>query len=48
MFSNRGGQSKKKRFAMPAAPVPATLDWEKWIGPAPFHAYAEKVFHPLL
>lgn len=48
MFSNRGGQSKKKRFAMPAAPVPATLDWEKWVGPAPFHAYAEKVFHPLL
>ena len=48
IFSSRGGKSKKKRFSMPAAPVPATLDWDKWIGPAPFRPYAEKVFHPTL
>ena len=48
MFSNRGGRSKKKRFSMPAAPVPKTLDWERWLGPAPFRPYAEQVFHPLL
>ena len=48
MFSNRGGRSKKKRFSMPPAPVPASLDWEGWIGPARFRPYAEKVFHPTL
>ena len=48
MFSNRGGKSKKKRFSMPTAPVPQNLDWDGWLGPAPFRPYAEKVFHPLL
>ena len=48
MFSNRGGKSKKKRFSMPPAPVPASLDWEGWLGPARFRPYAEKVLHPTL
>jgi predicted dehydrogenase len=29
----------------PAKPVPSTLNWEAWIGPAPFRPYAEG-YHP--
>jgi predicted dehydrogenase len=27
-------------------PVPATLDWESWLGPAPFRAYGDDAYHP--
>jgi predicted dehydrogenase len=27
-------------------PVPASLDWEAWIGPAAMRPYKEKVYHP--
>ena len=47
LFSTRGGKSRAKREIPVAKPVPATLDWEKWIGPAPMRAYAP-IYHPLL
>jgi len=28
------------------SPVPAGLNWEQWIGPAPFHAYQAGTYHP--
>ena len=34
-----------RRSAPPAKPVPSTLNWEAWIGPAPFRPYAEG-YHP--
>jgi predicted dehydrogenase len=27
-------------------PVPATLNWDAWIGPAPYRPYGEIVYHP--
>lgn len=30
----------------PMKPVPSTLNWEAWIGPAPFRPYAEAAYHP--
>ena len=48
LFSTRRGEPKKEYFAWPlkADPVPATLDWETWLGPAPYRPYSEKVYHP--
>jgi len=31
--------------SLPAEPVPEGLDWELWLGPAPWHAYNSR-FHP--
>jgi hypothetical protein len=28
-------------------PIPAGLDWDRWIGPAPFHEYLAEKYHPL-
>ncbi len=28
------------------APVPANLDWDVWLGPAPERPYADKAYHP--
>jgi predicted dehydrogenase len=44
---NRGNQFTGLT-ARPAAQgtPPATLDWDLWLGPAPFREYAEKVYHP--
>jgi hypothetical protein len=47
MFSTRGGKSRDERRIPVPAPVPASLDWEKWIGPAPMRPYAPG-YHPLL
>ena len=47
MFSTRGGKSRAERTVPEPKPVPATLDWEKWIGPAPMRPYAP-IYHPLL
>jgi predicted dehydrogenase len=27
-------------------PVPAGFDWDRWVGPAPFHPYKRGVYHP--
>ncbi|MDD2455628.1 MAG: Gfo/Idh/MocA family oxidoreductase [Kiritimatiellae bacterium] len=49
LFSNRKGVSRI-RAARPAAgePVPASLEWDLWIGTAPFRPYSEKIYHPLI
>jgi hypothetical protein len=31
-------------FALPAEPVPEGLDWELWVGPAPWHPY-NRLYH---
>ena len=47
MFSTRKGASRVERKIPVPAAVPAKLDWEKWIGPAPMRPYAPG-YHPLL
>ncbi len=32
---------------LPAEPVPANLDWERWVGPAEFHAFNAELSPPL-
>ena len=48
MFLNTKGSYRLPRCEVPqgADPVPATLDWEKWIGTAPVRSYKEKIYHP--
>ena len=49
LFSNRKGISRiEVTRPTKADPVPATLDWEIWLGTAPYRPYAEKVYHPLI
>ena len=49
LFSNRKGISRIRTLRPEKAdPVPASLDWDLWIGTAPFRPYAEKVYHPLI
>ena len=47
LFSTRNGVSRSERVLRPAAPVPAKLDWDGWIGPAPMRDYATG-YHPML
>ena len=47
MFSTRNGGSRSERTVPVAAPVPETLDWDKWLGPAPERPYAPD-YHPLM
>lgn len=35
------------KFDLPAQPVPKTLDWEMWIGPAPMNDYNEELAPPM-
>ncbi len=49
LFSNRKGVSRiEVTRPEKADPVPASLDWELWLGTAPYRPFAEKVYHPLL
>ena len=49
LFSNRKGISRIEATRPEKAdPVPANLDWDLWLGTAPFRPYAEKIYHPLL
>jgi len=49
LFSNRKGVSRiEVTRPQKADPVPASLDWELWLGTAPYRPFAEKVYHPLL
>ena len=47
LFSTRYGRSRCRRETPVSGPVPETLDWDLWIGPAPMRPYA-KVYHPSL
>ena len=48
LFSTRRPEPKPENFVWPikADPVPATLDWKLWLGPAKTRPYSEKVYHP--
>lgn len=48
MFLNVRGSYRLPRCEVPAGsdPVPATLNWENWLGTAPVRAYKEKIYHP--
>lgn len=35
------------KYNLPAQPVPKTLDWEMWIGPAPMNPYNEELAPPM-
>ena len=46
LFSTRYAGSRVERTVPVPAPVPKTLDWDKWIGPAPMRPYSP-IYHPL-
>lgn len=48
LYSTRNGMSRVRRVLEAPAPVPANLDWEGWVGPAPMTAYRPKNYHPTL
>ncbi len=49
VFSNRKGVSRIRVLRPEKAdPVPPSLEWDLWIGTAPFRPYAEKIYHPLI
>lgn len=35
------------KYDLPAQPVPQTLDWEMWVGPAPMNVYNEELAPPM-
>jgi len=35
------------KYNLPAQPLPKTLNWESWIGPAPMNPYNEELIFPL-
>lgn len=48
LFSTRRKEPSPETFAWPLepAPVPETLEWKLWLGPAAFRPYAEGAYHP--
>ena len=48
LFSTRKGLSRRRRLVPQPAPVPATLDWDLWLGSAAARPYAAGVYHPLI
>jgi predicted dehydrogenase len=49
LFSNRKGVSRIEATRPEKAdPVPASLEWDLWLGTAPHRPYAEKLYHPLI
>ncbi len=49
-WCNRNPSICARGMARPegSSPVPATLDWDLWLGPAPFRPYVEKVYQPFV
>jgi len=43
---NPGNGYTKMTAPPPSAPVPATVDWDKWLGVAAHREYAPDVYHP--
>ena len=48
LFSTRKGISRRRRLMPKIVPVPATLDWDLWLGNAAERPYADFVYHPLI
>ncbi len=48
LFSTRKGISRRRRLVPTLVPVPATLDWDLWLGSAAERPYAKDVYHPLI
>ena len=48
LFSTRRGEPRPAHFAWPlkADPVPETLEWKLWLGPAKYRPYTAKAYHP--
>ena len=47
IFSNRGGQSRADHtWPLAPSPIPSTLDWKTWLGPAPWREYVKGAYHP--
>jgi hypothetical protein len=48
MYLNIKGYYRLPRREVPmgADPVPATLDWEKWLGTAPRREFKKEIYHP--
>lgn len=48
LFSTRRGEPTPAHFAWPIQedPIPETLDWKLWLGPAKYRPYSAKVYHP--
>ena len=48
MFLNIKGTYRLPRCDLPegADPVPATLDWDRWLGTAPVRPYRSGIYHP--
>ena len=48
LFSTRRPEPKPEFFAWPLKedPVPKTLEWKLWLGPAKYRPYSAKVYHP--
>lgn len=48
LFSTRRSEPSADRFRWPLefSPVPETLDWKLWLGPAPYRPFAAGAYHP--
>ena len=48
MFSTRRSEPTPDRFQWPLKedPVPATLDWKLWLGPAEYRPFVKGAYHP--
>lgn len=48
IFSTRRDPSEPSEFAWPLKedPIPETLDWKLWLGPAKYRPYSSGVYHP--
>ena len=49
-WCNRNPSISPRGMARPegSSPVPDTLDWDLWLGPAPLRPYVEKVYQPFV
>ncbi|MDO5567121.1 MAG: hypothetical protein Q4G59_10735, partial [Planctomycetia bacterium] len=43
VYTHAGGNSYE--IELPAEPVPQTLDWERWLGPAPYRSWNHRFHH---
>ena len=48
LWSTRRAEPSAEHFAWPLKedPIPKTLEWKLWLGPAAYRPYSERVYHP--